>query len=132
MCMFALTVTTAKLKNIKEAMTDSAWIEAMQEELLEMILETDGNMIAGKVATHGIDGGSPLSQQVPKFSLKVFFFCEVGIEDCGRNAHHIKPCLASSGVFAAFSRELKLPSLEKCSEVVVEKFELARVPQKRI
>ncbi|GJX70264.1 hypothetical protein Tco_0307435 [Tanacetum coccineum] len=35
MCMFALTVTTAKLKNIKEAMTDSAWIEAMQEELLE-------------------------------------------------------------------------------------------------
>ncbi|GJV56358.1 retrovirus-related pol polyprotein from transposon TNT 1-94 [Tanacetum coccineum] len=33
MCMFALTVSTAKPKNIKEAMTDSAWIEAMQEEL---------------------------------------------------------------------------------------------------
>nr|GEX49633.1 Gag-Pol polyprotein [Tanacetum cinerariifolium] len=33
MCMFALTVSTAKQKNIKEAMADSAWIEAMQEEL---------------------------------------------------------------------------------------------------
>nr|GEX81510.1 hypothetical protein [Tanacetum cinerariifolium] len=33
MCMYALTVSTAELKNIKEAMADSAWIEAMQEEL---------------------------------------------------------------------------------------------------
>nr|GEV75182.1 retrovirus-related Pol polyprotein from transposon TNT 1-94 [Tanacetum cinerariifolium] len=33
MCMFALTVSTAEPKSIKEAMTDSAWIEAMQEEL---------------------------------------------------------------------------------------------------
>ncbi|GJZ63178.1 retrovirus-related pol polyprotein from transposon TNT 1-94 [Tanacetum coccineum] len=34
MCMFVLTVSTAELKNIKEAMVDSAWIEAMQEELI--------------------------------------------------------------------------------------------------
>ncbi|GJY63212.1 retrotransposon protein, putative, unclassified [Tanacetum coccineum] len=33
MCMFALTMSTAEPKNIKEAMADSAWIEAMQEEL---------------------------------------------------------------------------------------------------
>ncbi|GJT91675.1 gag-pol polyprotein [Tanacetum coccineum] len=33
MCMFALTVSTAEPKNIKEAMADSAWIEATQEEL---------------------------------------------------------------------------------------------------
>nr|GEY76353.1 hypothetical protein [Tanacetum cinerariifolium] len=33
MCMFALTMSTAKPKNIKEAMADSAWINAMQEEL---------------------------------------------------------------------------------------------------
>ncbi|GJU00298.1 ribonuclease H-like domain-containing protein [Tanacetum coccineum] len=33
MCMFALTVSTSESKNIKEAMADSAWIEAMQEEL---------------------------------------------------------------------------------------------------
>ncbi|GJU47004.1 integrase, catalytic region, zinc finger, CCHC-type containing protein [Tanacetum coccineum] len=33
MCMFAITVSIAELKNIKEAMADFAWIEAMQEEL---------------------------------------------------------------------------------------------------
>ncbi|GJT80512.1 hypothetical protein Tco_1054854 [Tanacetum coccineum] len=33
MCIFALTVSTVEPKNIKEAMADSAWIEAMQEEL---------------------------------------------------------------------------------------------------
>nr|GEV90100.1 retrovirus-related Pol polyprotein from transposon TNT 1-94 [Tanacetum cinerariifolium]GEY18961.1 retrovirus-related Pol polyprotein from transposon TNT 1-94 [Tanacetum cinerariifolium] len=33
MCMYALTMSTAKSKNIKEAMANSAWIEAMQEEL---------------------------------------------------------------------------------------------------
>nr|GEX98854.1 retrovirus-related Pol polyprotein from transposon TNT 1-94 [Tanacetum cinerariifolium] len=33
MCMFALTVSTVEPKNIKEAMADSTWIEAMQEEL---------------------------------------------------------------------------------------------------
>ncbi|GJS18714.1 retrovirus-related pol polyprotein from transposon TNT 1-94 [Tanacetum coccineum] len=33
MCMFALTVSQTESKNIKEAMTDSAWIESMQKEL---------------------------------------------------------------------------------------------------
>ncbi|GJS45439.1 retrovirus-related pol polyprotein from transposon TNT 1-94 [Tanacetum coccineum] len=33
MCMFALTVSTAEPKNIKEAMANFAWIEAVQEEL---------------------------------------------------------------------------------------------------
>ncbi|GKF89174.1 gag-pol polyprotein [Tanacetum coccineum] len=33
MCMFALTVSLVEPKNIKEAMADSAWIEAMQDEL---------------------------------------------------------------------------------------------------
>nr|GEY52570.1 integrase, catalytic region, zinc finger, CCHC-type, peptidase aspartic, catalytic [Tanacetum cinerariifolium] len=32
-CMFALIVSTAEPKNIKEAMADSAWIEVMQEEI---------------------------------------------------------------------------------------------------
>nr|GEY76744.1 ribonuclease H-like domain-containing protein [Tanacetum cinerariifolium] len=35
MCMCALTVSTAKPKNVKEAMADSAWIKAMQEELYQ-------------------------------------------------------------------------------------------------
>ncbi|GJX69618.1 gag-pol polyprotein [Tanacetum coccineum] len=33
MCMFALIVSTTESENIKEAMVDHAWIEAMQEEL---------------------------------------------------------------------------------------------------
>nr|GFC29076.1 putative ribonuclease H-like domain-containing protein [Tanacetum cinerariifolium] len=35
MCMYTLTVSTIELKNVKEAMTDPAWIESMQEELLQ-------------------------------------------------------------------------------------------------
>ncbi|GJW05978.1 retrovirus-related pol polyprotein from transposon TNT 1-94 [Tanacetum coccineum] len=35
MCVFALTISTAESKNIKEAMPDSAWIEAMLDELLQ-------------------------------------------------------------------------------------------------
>nr|GFB91017.1 hypothetical protein [Tanacetum cinerariifolium] len=35
MCMYALTVSTMETKNVKEAMTDHAWIESMQEELLK-------------------------------------------------------------------------------------------------
>ncbi|GJZ73277.1 putative ribonuclease H-like domain-containing protein [Tanacetum coccineum] len=34
MCMYALTVSIMKPKKVKEAMTDHAWIESMQEELL--------------------------------------------------------------------------------------------------
>nr|GEW83658.1 retrovirus-related Pol polyprotein from transposon TNT 1-94 [Tanacetum cinerariifolium] len=34
-CMYALTVSTMEPKNVKEAMTDPAWIESMQEELLQ-------------------------------------------------------------------------------------------------
>ncbi|GJW60694.1 retrovirus-related pol polyprotein from transposon TNT 1-94, partial [Tanacetum coccineum] len=33
MCIFALTVSIVEPKNIKEAMADSAWIEAMHDEL---------------------------------------------------------------------------------------------------
>nr|GEV95653.1 retrovirus-related Pol polyprotein from transposon TNT 1-94 [Tanacetum cinerariifolium] len=35
MCMYALTVSTMEPKNVKKAMTDPAWIESMQEELLQ-------------------------------------------------------------------------------------------------
>ncbi|GJQ91414.1 retrovirus-related pol polyprotein from transposon TNT 1-94 [Tanacetum coccineum] len=34
MCIYALTVSTMELRNIKEAMTDPAWIDSRQEELL--------------------------------------------------------------------------------------------------
>nr|GEY66966.1 hypothetical protein [Tanacetum cinerariifolium] len=35
MCMYALTVSIMEPKNVKEAMTDPAWIDSMQEELLQ-------------------------------------------------------------------------------------------------
>ncbi|GKB14306.1 retrovirus-related pol polyprotein from transposon TNT 1-94 [Tanacetum coccineum] len=35
MCMYALSVSTMEPKNVKEAMTDPAWIESMQEELFQ-------------------------------------------------------------------------------------------------
>nr|GFA12194.1 Gag-Pol polyprotein [Tanacetum cinerariifolium] len=35
MVTYALTVSTMEPKNVKEAMTDPAWIESMQEELLQ-------------------------------------------------------------------------------------------------
>ncbi|GKB90510.1 retrovirus-related pol polyprotein from transposon TNT 1-94 [Tanacetum coccineum] len=33
LCMYALTVSTLELKNIKEAMSDHSWIESMEDEL---------------------------------------------------------------------------------------------------
>ncbi|GJU81124.1 ribonuclease H-like domain-containing protein [Tanacetum coccineum] len=35
MCMYALTVSIRELRNVKEAMTNPAWIKSMQEELLQ-------------------------------------------------------------------------------------------------
>nr|GEZ36259.1 hypothetical protein [Tanacetum cinerariifolium] len=51
MCMFTLTRSTAEPKNIKEEMADSAWIEAMQEELHQfdrLQKDEDQNVIHNK------------------------------------------------------------------------------------
>ncbi|GJS82309.1 retrovirus-related pol polyprotein from transposon TNT 1-94 [Tanacetum coccineum] len=50
MCMFALTVSIVEPKNIKEAMADSAWIEAMQEELhqFDRLQDEDQTVIRNK------------------------------------------------------------------------------------
>ncbi|GJV54853.1 retrovirus-related pol polyprotein from transposon TNT 1-94 [Tanacetum coccineum] len=50
MCVFALTVSTAEPKNIKEAMVDSSWIEAMQDELhqLNILEDEDQTVIRNK------------------------------------------------------------------------------------
>ncbi|PWA70838.1 coatomer subunit zeta-1 [Artemisia annua] len=49
----------------REALENLDLIYLCLDEIVDggMILETDGNMIAGKVATHSIDEGSPLSEQ---------------------------------------------------------------------
>nr|GEW06931.1 hypothetical protein [Tanacetum cinerariifolium] len=50
MCVYALSVSTAEPKNIKEAMVDSAWIEVMQEELhqFDRLQDEDQNVICNK------------------------------------------------------------------------------------
>ncbi|GJZ28001.1 retrovirus-related pol polyprotein from transposon TNT 1-94 [Tanacetum coccineum] len=48
MCMFALTMSTAEPKNIKEAMVDSTWIEAMQEEIHQNKKDEDQTVIRNK------------------------------------------------------------------------------------
>nr|GEU69898.1 hypothetical protein [Tanacetum cinerariifolium] len=50
MYMFVLTMSTAELKNIKEAMADSAWIEATQEELYQFdrLQDKDQTVIGNK------------------------------------------------------------------------------------
>nr|GEU83841.1 integrase, catalytic region, zinc finger, CCHC-type, peptidase aspartic, catalytic [Tanacetum cinerariifolium] len=56
MCMYALTVSTTEPKNIKEAMDDSAWIEAMQEELHQF------DRLQMEVRTEFLNG--PLKEEV--------------------------------------------------------------------
>nr|GEX57879.1 retrovirus-related Pol polyprotein from transposon TNT 1-94 [Tanacetum cinerariifolium] len=48
MCMFSLTVSTAEPKNIKEAMADSAWIEAMLKWLWKNKKDEDQTVIRNK------------------------------------------------------------------------------------
>ncbi|GJU11993.1 retrovirus-related pol polyprotein from transposon TNT 1-94 [Tanacetum coccineum] len=48
MCMFALTVSRTEPKNIKEAMADSAWIEAIQEELHQFDRLDENTVIRNK------------------------------------------------------------------------------------
>nr|GEZ12306.1 retrovirus-related Pol polyprotein from transposon TNT 1-94 [Tanacetum cinerariifolium] len=62
MCMFALTVSRTEPKNIKEAMTDSAWIESMQKELHQFdrldntIIRNKSRLVAkGYAQKEGVD-----------------------------------------------------------------------------
>nr|GFA87249.1 hypothetical protein [Tanacetum cinerariifolium] len=48
MCMYALTISTMESKNVKEAMTDPAWIDSMQEELLQF-KRLDNHFIKGTI-----------------------------------------------------------------------------------
>ena len=44
----------------------------MHDLIVRIVLETDGSIIAGKVATHTMDDGSPLSEQVISFSYFLY------------------------------------------------------------
>nr|GEW14526.1 retrovirus-related Pol polyprotein from transposon TNT 1-94 [Tanacetum cinerariifolium] len=55
MCMYALTVSTIEPKNVKEAMTDHAWIESMQEELRQFKRLVSRLVVRGYRQKEGID-----------------------------------------------------------------------------
>nr|GEW46486.1 retrotransposon protein, putative, Ty1-copia subclass [Tanacetum cinerariifolium] len=55
MCMYTLTVSTIESKNVKEAMTDPAWIESMQEEPLQFKRLDSRLAVRGYHQEEGID-----------------------------------------------------------------------------
>nr|GEU90228.1 hypothetical protein [Tanacetum cinerariifolium] len=55
MCMFALTASRTKPKNIKEAMANSAWIESMQEELHQFDRLTVWELVDRPLSTNVIN-----------------------------------------------------------------------------
>nr|GEZ17023.1 hypothetical protein [Tanacetum cinerariifolium] len=55
MCMYALTVSTMEPKNVQEAMTYPAWIESMQEEILQF------KRLDVWVLVHALDNITPLN-----------------------------------------------------------------------
>nr|GEU94569.1 copia protein [Tanacetum cinerariifolium] len=55
MCMYAVTVSTMEPKNVKEAMTDPAWIESMQEQLLQFKRLDSRLVMRGYRQEKGID-----------------------------------------------------------------------------
>nr|GEX41552.1 retrovirus-related Pol polyprotein from transposon TNT 1-94 [Tanacetum cinerariifolium] len=59
MCMYALTMSTAEPKNIKETMADSAWIEAMQEELHQFD-RLQAKYTLEILSKHGMDKGQSI------------------------------------------------------------------------
>ncbi|GKA35016.1 retrovirus-related pol polyprotein from transposon TNT 1-94 [Tanacetum coccineum] len=77
MCMFALTVSTAEPKTIKEAMADSAWIEAMQEELhqfdrLQVWELVDKPFAKGYAQEEGIDFEESFSPVARLEAVRIF------------------------------------------------------------
>nr|GEW23053.1 hypothetical protein [Tanacetum cinerariifolium] len=55
MCMYALTVSTMEPKNVKEAMTEPAWIKSMQEELIQFKRLDSRLVVRGYRQEEGID-----------------------------------------------------------------------------
>ncbi|GJW72969.1 hypothetical protein Tco_0132339 [Tanacetum coccineum] len=75
-CMYALTVSTIELKNIKEAMLDASWIESMQDELNQFkrldVWELVECPIGGNIIAPLRDGWTDFLQEpsIPETSLK--------------------------------------------------------------
>ncbi|GJY00223.1 retrovirus-related pol polyprotein from transposon TNT 1-94 [Tanacetum coccineum] len=72
-CMYALMVSTMELKNVKEAMTDPAWIESMQEELLQIKRLDTRLVVRGYRQEEGIDFKESLAPVAKMEAIRIFF-----------------------------------------------------------
>ncbi|GJZ98141.1 retrovirus-related pol polyprotein from transposon TNT 1-94 [Tanacetum coccineum] len=75
MCMYALTMSTIEPKNVKEAMTDTAWIESMQEELLQfkrLDHDEENTVMRGYRQEEGIDFEESFAPVAKMEAIKIF------------------------------------------------------------
>ncbi|GJZ89284.1 retrovirus-related pol polyprotein from transposon TNT 1-94 [Tanacetum coccineum] len=72
MCMFALTMSTAEPKTIKEAMADSAFIQAMQEELHQFDQLQVWELVDKPFGKNGIDFEESFAQVARLEAVRIF------------------------------------------------------------
>nr|GEX01098.1 hypothetical protein [Tanacetum cinerariifolium] len=72
MFMYALTMSTMEPKNIKEAMNDPAWIESMQEELLQFKRLDSRLVVRGYRQEEGIDFKESFAPVARMEAIRIF------------------------------------------------------------
>nr|GEV12995.1 hypothetical protein [Tanacetum cinerariifolium] len=72
MCMYALTVSTIDPKNVKEAMTEPAWIDSMQEELLQFKRLDSRLVVRGYRQEEGINFEESFAPVAKMEAIKIF------------------------------------------------------------
>nr|GEV63986.1 retrovirus-related Pol polyprotein from transposon TNT 1-94 [Tanacetum cinerariifolium] len=72
MCMYALSVSTMKPKNVKKAMTDPTWIDSMQEELLQFKRLDSRLVVRGYRQEEGIDFEESFAPVARMEAIRIF------------------------------------------------------------
>nr|GEZ16212.1 hypothetical protein [Tanacetum cinerariifolium] len=72
MCMYALTVSTMKPKNVKEAITNPTWIESMQKELLQFKRLDSRLVVKGYHQVKGIDFDESFAPVARMEAIRIF------------------------------------------------------------